>query len=224
MKSILVNGVVCLVAVALVGCEPEVIAVDEGPGVAAAAQAGPGPAGPGGSSSDTALIAVAFYISGGVGGPVSSRVFKGEYGVVSYGVDGGYVDFDDYLCSWYARTSSFGAASDCPDCEYSFVADFDTPEEDGDYCDALKDSLGDYGYTGPEVFVADMEIGFVKSGSASYGDLDYDYGYPAFYYGYPYYDWYTSPYYSAWSYSDSERTRVKHLEALNGYYGVIWEM
>jgi len=178
-----------------------------------------GTTGPGG---DTAIAAVAFYVNGLVEGSGASQTFTGAYGVIAYGVDSLYVNFDDYLCAWYATSSALGTPSDCPTCEYSFEVSFDTPVEDGSGCDAIDEGLGPYGYTGAEVFVVDTRIGFEKAGSASYGGFDYDYGYLEVYSGYPYYAWYDSTSFSTVSYPYYYDATATVLYAIDGYYGVVW--
>jgi len=194
---------------------------DEDTGSAGTGGPGDGPAGPGGGE-DTAVAAIAFYVNGLVEGSGAAQTFTGAYGVIAYGVDSLYVNFDDQLCSWYATNSSAGTPSDCTSCEYSFDIHFDTPIEDGASCDALDDGLGPYGYTGAEVFEVETSIGFEKVGSSSYGSFDYDYGYLAVYTGYPYYSWYDSTTFSTYSYPDYYDASITVLYAIDGYYGVIW--
>jgi len=172
---------------------------------------------------DTALIAIAFYLEADIYADGSAPVMDAQFGVISYGVASGYVDFDDHLCSWYAFNSEPAQAIDCIPCEFAFSASLELAGESGERCDVLKEGLGPYGYTGPSYFIQTLDVGFVMSGSGAYDGFYYDYGDLAFYLGYPYYYWYTSPSYAAYIYAvpDGELATT-HLSALNGYYGVTW--
>ncbi len=89
-------------------------------------------------------------------------------------------------------------------------------------CDNLSEGLSYYGYTGPEVFIADIELGFVKTGSNSYNGFEYDYGYAAFYLGYPDYYWYTSASYLALSYENCYDANFADVYGYNGYFGITF--
>ncbi len=182
--------------------------------------------GGGGGGGGTETAAIAFVLGGVVdpgstGDPNISGEFLGYYGVNAYGVDGQYVDFTTYYCSWYGLNSEAALPSDCPDCEFSFSMTLDTPSEEGTDCGVLEDGLGPYGYTGPEVFVDfNLDFGFQKLGSGSYSGYDYDYGYVSFYLGYPYYYWYTSGYYFAYTYTDYYDPTLTQMRGVNGYYAI----
>jgi len=179
-------------------------------------------------SDDTALAAIAFYISGtadpgSTGDMAISGEFSGERGIIGYGIDGGYVDFDTLYCVWATQNSVPALPVECDECEYAFAVSFDTPVEGGDDCGVFDESLGPYGYTGPEVFVSDIDLGFVKAGSGTTSSgFEYDYGGAAFYIGYPYYYWYTSYYYTAFSYENYYDAALTDFYGYDGYYAVTF--
>jgi len=200
----------------------------EGPGGPGGEPGGePGGGEPGGPGGDTGDTGGAGPGPGGPGGPAGMAPptggFLGSRGIVSYGVAGGYVDFENNYCVWAAETSTPGMPLDCPTCEFAFDVSFDTPVEAGDSCDDVEAVLSPYGYTGPEVFVSDIAVGFIKSGSGTTSTgFEYDYGAAAFYIGYPYYYWYTSYYYNAFSYENYYDANLTDFYAYDGYYAIAF--
>ena len=177
---------------------------------------------------DTAIMAIAIYHRGTITPGEDSDLtldatYTGRWGVVGYGVDGGYVDFETFYCQWYGQNTTPAVPSDCPDCVYSFSVSFDTSVVEGESCELFEDALGPYGFTGPEYYVDELELGFIKVGSSSYNDLVYDYGYTAFYLSYPYYSWYTSTDYDAYAYANEADPTLTDFYAINGYYGITFE-
>jgi len=180
---------------------------------------------PGDGGADTGLFAIAIYMSGvidpGSTGDIAiSGEFTGANYIDGFGVDGGYVDFATNHCTWGASNSVPATPSDCPDCEYSFDVSFDTEINQGDNCALFDAALPYYGFTGPEVFIFDTQVGFLKVGSGSYNGSSYDYGYMSFYFGYPYYYWAATTTYSAFSYDNYYDATLTDMVGINGYYGI----
>lgn len=170
---------------------------------------------------DTAIVAVAFYLDGMINVEGELYVMDALWGIQGYGVDGGYVDYEDHLCSWYAFNTAPALPTDCPQCTFAFALDLTLAGETGEHCEALVEGLGPYGYTGPEFFIRDVGVGFVPSGVATDDYGEYEYGYLAIYLSYPDYTWYNATSYSASLRADPESGGIQ-FDALNGYYGVTW--
>ena len=170
---------------------------------------------------DTAVMAVGLFLDGTIRAEGELYVMDALWGIEGYGVSDGAVDWERHFCSWYAFNGSPAVPVDCPQCTFAFYVNLDFAGETGEDCDALTQAIGPYGFTGPEGFLQELELGFVPTGVAADDYGEYEYGYLSFYIGYPYYYWYNALSYSATLRPDPKDDAL-HLDALNGYYGIVW--